>query len=638
MKKETKYNKIEVLKGLEAIRKKTSMYLGNTENGDALFHSFIEILDNCIDEYIAGACNKISIILYKDGSCSIEDNGRGCPCYYMEEEKEHSLVVIFSKLHAGGKFTSENYDKGTIGTHGIGSSATNATSSRFRVITRRDGKECSLAFAKGKLVEKVSESPTKKPSGTFIRFVPDKTIFKNITEFEPERIKNKLLEISYLCPNLLIVFENENNKEKITYTGGQGLNDFVRYLSGEKSLAHAPINIKGEQDKISVEISLSWNDDEEEVGRYYTNNVPNPEGGSHAIGFKSGLTRAINSYINNADLPRTLKINLSGDDIREGLIAVLNLKHPDPKYSSQTKQKLVVDDVRPIVESIVNTQISKYFEDNPKIAKEIITRCVNNYKAREASRKAKELSKKANVVASEDKFELAGKIADCQEKDPMKRELYICEGISASGALKSARDRKNQSILPLRGKVLNVEKLELKRVLDNEELFLLIQVLGCGIGKNFDISKLRYGKIIICTDRDNDGAHIYLLLLVFLFRQMPQLILNGNVYIARAPLYRVDYRNNIYYLGNDRDLKQFIKEKKISNNTLKLQRFKGLGEMNASQLEQTITNPKMRRIDKIVVENFIEVDKYFSIFMGSNVEIRKNYIMDNSHLGKNLDV
>lgn len=635
MVKEKGYDDIELMKGLEAVRKLPSLYLGDVGNGDALHHSLWEIVSNSIDEFMNGFCNKISVSIFKDGSASVLDNGRGIPVAYNKEEKKSSLELALSSLHSSGKFGKENY-KYSSGLHGVGASCVNGVSDRFKVIVWRNGKEYSMSFERGKRVEDLTEKSIKgNKTGTFIRFAPDITIFKNITTFDPEKIRTKLKEVSFLCSGLEIEFCVEANNTKEVFPGETNISDFVKYLA-EGNLMAEPILINGEKDKVKVDVSLQWKESfSEEVCKCYTNNIPNTDGGTHLVAFRNALTRTINTYIEQSDLPKTYKISLSGDNIRDSLVSVISIWHPDAKFSSQTKDKLVSDDVRGVVESIVSQKLFEYLEKNPVIAKKIVGRAIDAHKAAEAAKKAREAIRKTTM--NDGVGVLPGKLADCSSKNPDECELFICEGASAGGSLKMARDRNIQAILPLRGKILNVEKADYQKLIKSEELINIITVLGVGIGRQLEIEKLRYGKIIFATDADVDGLHLITLLLTFFFRQMPQLILNGNIYISQPPLYRVDYRNNAYYIKNEEILNNFIAEKRTTKNSVKIQRFKGLGEMPVDSLWETVVNPETRTLLQVRIDNPLEADKTFSILMGDDVEPRKEFIISNSKSAK-LDV
>lgn len=890
MVKNNKEYKITSLSNCEAVRKVPGMYIGNTSDGTGYFHLFTEVLDNSIDEYFAGFCNKIKVILHKDCSISVDDNGRGIPVYYDTSKNMTALELALVNLHAGGKFDKDNY-KISSGLHGVGISVVNYLSNRFKVIVYRNGKEYSMTLQKGVKVKDFEEKKSKrKENGTFIRFIPDTEIFDGIITFDTKKIKERLKNLSFLCLGLEFEFINENTNEKIIFSGDEGLSGFVKELSKEP-LLDTPISFSQEVDDVNVDVSFQWfnSSNEEEISYYFTNNIKNDDGGTHSAGFRSGLTRTLNTFISNSDLPKTLKINLSGSDIHEGLVSIVSIRHPDAKYSSQTKNRLVSEDARSIVDGVVSDEFMKFLENNSILSKKIVTRCVNNYKAREAAKKAREAVRK-NVLNTSIGV-LPGKLADCSCKDPKSTELFIVEGASAGGcwisstklntcdgrnlsfkqlleeqnngiqnycytidngdikiapiknvrktksntkvikiildngckeictpnhklmlsngkyveaknslnkslmplyirlssvekdflkgyemfwassrnkwefthvladnfnienrlynkeknqqrdfnklnnivkieknehikfmkeiydkygsidnydkessknllkkkifvdrffegdeermmdaiihynhkvvkiieleekmdvydlevpgthnfalssgifvhnSAKMGRNREYQAILPLRGKVLNVEKSEFQKMVKNEELTNLISAIGVGFGKSFDINKLRYNKIIIFTDSDVDGSHIRTLLLTFFYRQMPQLIKDGNIYIARPPLFRVSYRNKSKYLRDDRELKEFIRTNKINRESkgFKVQRFKGLGEMNPEDLWKTSMDPNTREVSQVIIEDVLEAEKVFMTLMGTQVDVRKDFIIKNYNLA-DLDI
>lgn len=787
--------KIQVLKGPEQVRENSGMYIGDVDNGPN--HLFYEIFDNSVDEALNGFADKIKVCIHKDFSISVEDNGRGIPVSYMKDQKKTELEIVFTTLHAGGKFGTDNKNyKYSGGLHGVGSAVTNFLSKRLRVIVWKDGKEYTMAFEDGLKIEEFSSKPIKsKKTGTFVRFVPSPEVFEKVIKFNSEEIETKIRDVSYLCRGLEIEFADETKNIKKVFSGSNDISKFVIDLS-PRELISEPITFTDKKDNILVDISLQWNNGEEEISKYYTNNIPNSDGGSHMIGFKSALTRTINNYINSSDLPKTMKVALSGDDIREGLISIISIKMESPKFSSQTKEKLVSDDARAAVEGVVSQNMMRYLEQNPAVAKKIVTQCINAHKAREAAKKAREATRKS--VLKDGCVLLPGKLADCSSKNPAECELFIVEGNSAGGcfsgntevslatggtisfkklvedwdnkkksysclsinengnvcvqsiinpritkfdaeviqltfengkkvictpdhrflvnknkmeyeradklfnryvvgrfdynkynlkdtsgckvigvkilkkrmdvydievpntnnflldcgvfahnSIKQGRDRRFQAVLPLRGKVLNVEKSEFQKVMANEELKNIITALGVGVGKAFNIDKLRYDKVVLAADADVDGAHIRTLLLTFFFRHMPQLIMNGNLYIACPPLYKITHRGRKYYVKDDNDLRSFIKEYNVQTERdkngnlrykgIRLQRFKGLGEMMPEQLWETTMDPELRKLLQVKIDDLVEADKLFNLLMGNQVEPRKQYIYENALDAINID-
>lgn len=610
------------------------MYLGNTDDGTAYHHVLMEVLDNSIDEHMEGCCDRIVVTIHKDGSASVEDNGRGVPLDWMPSEKKSSFEVAFTTLHAGGKFDKEAY-KYAGGLHGVGVSAVNAVSTWMDATVRRDGKECHLHFERGKKIGDLGEKRSReKRTGTLVRFLPDDSIFKNVTEFSFDRIATRLKELSHLCHGLTIELIDERTGENRRFDGLEGIRGLVRDLA-TGTLVGDPVSFSDKDGDIVVDVAFQWTSDDKETWRCYTNNIPNTDGGTHLIGFRAALTRTLNAYISMADIPKTLKKSLSGDDVREGLVSVISIRHPDAKFSSQTKEKLVSEDARTAVDSIFSELFARYLEEHPAEAKLIVQRCVLASQAREAAKRARELTKRKSDLG--DSFSLPGKLADCQERDPALCELFVVEGDSAGGSAKQGRDRRNQAILPLRGKVLNVEKCEWKKLLANEELTTLVTAMGTSIGRNFDIGGLRYHKIIIMTDSDVDGSHIRTLLLTFFFRQMPQLIMGGHIHIAQPPLYRVAYRGHQYYLKDDRALAVFKKERRIVDGSFNKQRFKGLGEMNPEQLWDTTMDPSKRSLLQVRVDNLLEADRLFGLLMGEQVDPRRRFIEEKALFAK-LDI
>jgi len=635
---------IKVLKGVDAVRMRTGMYLGNCQNGEGLTHCIIEIIDNALDEHMAGFCNHIKVILYKDGSASVEDNGRGVPLDWMPSEKKSSFEVAFTVLHAGGKFDKELY-KSSTGLHGVGCSVVNFVAEWLEATVWRDNKECHLRFERGKKVGDLLEKKNREKgkTGTLVHFLPDCTIFHNIMDFSFETIANHLNVLSHLCRGLEIDLIDERIQEHRHFDGLDGIAGLLRKATTQ-SLMGEPIFFSSEESEIKVDIALQWTKDEKEIWRCYTNNVSNSDGGTHLIGFRSALTRTLNSYIMDADIPKSLKKSLSGDDVREGLVSIISITHPDPCFSSQTKEKLVSENARTAVDSAFSKMFLSYLEQHPAEAKAIVQRCVLASQAREAARKARELTKRKSDLG--DSFSLPGKLSDCQERDPALCEIFLVEGDSAGGSARQGRNREFQAILPLRGKVLNVERCEWKKMIANEELSTIVTALGTGIGKHFSTEGLRYHKIICMSDGDVDGSHIRTLLLTFFFRQMPQLILDGHIYIAQPPLYKVVYSGHSYYLKDDKALALFKKEHKLkeksektddTRRTFTKQRFKGLGEMNPEQLWDTTMNPEMRTLLKVEIHNLLEADMWFGLLMGEQVEPRRRFIEEQA-LHARLDV
>ena len=605
---------IQVLKGLEGVRKRPAMYIGSTGK-EGLHHLLWEVIDNSVDEALAGFCNKIKVIIHKDNSASVIDNGRGIPVDVHKETGKTALETVMTMLHAGGKFEHKAYAI-SGGLHGVGVSVVNALSKKLVAKVKRDGKIWQQEYERGRAITKVKVIGNTDETGTEIRFWPDPEIFKTL-KFDAEVIKTKLQELSFLNPGLEIIFKDERSGEKVKFIAKGGLIDFIEWINKERKPLHKPIYFKDQKNGIIAEIALQYHEGYVENILSFVNTINTVEGGTHVSGFKTALTKVLNDY---AERQRLSKLKFVGEDVREGLTAIINLKIPDPQFEGQTKTKLGNSEVKGIVESIVTSKLSQFLEENPSITKKIIVKVSQAAKAREAAKKAKELVRRKTALYVGN---LPGKLADCSTNKTDIAELFIVEGDSAGGSAKQARDKEFQAILPLRGKILNVEKASHHKVFANEEISALIRAIGTGVGDSFDINKLRYGKIIIMTDADVDGQHIKTLLLTFFFRYMPELIENGHIYIAVAPLYRVRKGNKDYYVYSEEELKEIVK--KLGK--VEVTRFKGLGEMSPEQLWQTTMKPETRRLKQVTIEDAVEADKIFSILMGEKVEPRKQFII-----------
>ncbi len=625
--------KILVLKGLEGVRKRPSMYIGDTSTR-GLHHILYEVVDNSVDECLAGFCTKIDVIIHDDESITILDNGRGIPIDKHPVQKRPALEVVMTTLHAGGKFDKQTY-KVSGGLHGVGVSVTNALSKNCCVKVYRDGKIYQQEYEKGipiydmKIVGKV-----KKQTGTETTFQPDPEIFKKTT-FDFDTLGQRLMELAYLNKGLKIHLKDERaNREEIYHAKG-GLKEFVAYLDSSRSPIHKkPITIEKDRDSVNVDIAFQYNDSYQENIFSFVNNIPTIEGGTHLVGFKGALTRTINYYAQKNKLIKNDMTALSGEDVREGLTAVISIKVPDPQFEGQTKTKLGNSEVRGTVESVVGEDYSEFLEQNPSIAKKILQKGVNAAKSREAARKARELTRRKSSLEAGG---LPGKLADCSIKNPDHCEIYLVEGDSAGGSAKQGRDRQFQAILPLRGKILNVEKTSLEKILNNEEIKTIITALGTGIGaEDFDISKLRYGKVIIMTDADIDGSHIRTLILTFFFRYMRELIEKGHIFIAQPPLYKLKKNKQELYAFNDEERDRLVSQ--LGRNGISIQRYKGLGEMNPGQLWKTTMDPEKRTVLKVTIDDAVEADHIFSVLMGDKVEPRRAFIEKNAKYVQNLDV
>ncbi len=631
-------DQIQILEGLEAVRKRPGMYIGSTsERG--LHHLVYEIVDNSVDEALAGFCTHIEVFINKDNSITVIDDGRGIPIGIQKKTGIPAVEVVFTILHAGGKFGGGGY-KVSGGLHGVGASVVNALSNWLEVEVTRDGKVYKQRYERGKVMYKlkeIGEAPADK-SGTKVTFLPDDTIFEQ-TVYDFDTLRNRLREIAFLTKGLRITLtdlrEEPAKVRSFHYEGG--IKEFVQYLNRHKTpLYEKVIYCEGMKNDVMVEVALQHNDSYNESTYSFVNNIVTPDGGTHLTGFKAAITKVFNDYARKNGILKDKDDNLSGDDLREGLTAVISVKIGNPQFEGQTKQKLGNSEARPAVEGIVTEQITYFLEQNPDVAKIIVNKATLAQRARIAARKARDVARKANLG---DNMALPGKLADCSDKDPKNCEIYIVEGDSAGGSAKTARSRATQAILPLRGKILNVEKARIDRILGNEEIKAMITAFGTGIHENFDISKLRYNKIIIMTDADVDGAHIATLLLTFFYRFMPDLIRKGHVYLAQPPLYKLEKNKKIWYAYSDDELNRILNEVGRDQNN-KIQRYKGLGEMNPEQLWETTMDPERRILLKVAIDDDdeSEIDMTFNVLMGDKVEPRREFIEKNAKYVKNLDI
>ena len=633
---------IQVLEGLEAVRKRPGMYIGSTDVR-GLHHLVYEIVDNSVDEALAGFCHEIDVTLNKDGSVTVQDDGRGFPVGLHPKMQRPAVEVCLTILHAGGKFGGGGY-KVSGGLHGVGASVVNALSEHFTVTVYQNGQIYQQEYSRGKYLYDLKVIGTTKRTGTTIQFWPDikseanpEGIFEEGATFEYETLRNRLREMAFLNKGIRIVFRDdrpEEPKEKdFCYEGG--LKEFVKFLNKHKNvLFPEPIYTEGLKDGILVEMAMQYNDSYAENVYSFANNIATPDGGTHLTGFNTALTRAINDYAFKYKLLKENEPKLKGEDVRESLTAIISIKMEDPQFESQTKSKLGSGQVRGVVDSLVSEELTTYLEENPGIAKAIVGRCVDAQRAREAARKAREATRRKTVLES---ASLPGKLADCSERDPAKCEIFMVEGDSAGGSAKGGRDSKTQAILPLRGKILNVEKVRLDRALENQEIRAMITAFGCGFGDQFDESKLRYHRIVCMTDADVDGAHIRILLLTFFYRFMRPLVEKGYVYAAMPPLYKVTKGKTSRYVYDDDELNRLLDE--IGRDPKPdIQRYKGLGEMSAQQLWDTTMNPETRMMMQITPDDAMEADQLFTLLMGDQVEPRKLFIQENSDLVKDLDV
>ena len=631
-------DEIQILEGLEAVRKRPGMYIGSTSSR-GLHHLVYEIVDNAVDEALAGFCDTIFVSINKDNSITVVDNGRGIPVGINHKAGLPAVEVVFTILHAGGKFGGGGY-KVSGGLHGVGASVVNALSNWLEVEIYNEGKIYRQRYERGKTIYKlkvVGECDPEK-TGTKVTFLPDDTIFEE-TVFEYDILKQRFREMAFLTAGLKIVLRDEREKEAVekTFHYEGGIKEFVAYLNKSKTpLYEDIIYCEGNVNNVEVEVAMQHNDSYSDNTYGFVNNITTPEGGTHIVGFRNALTKTFNDYARKNKLLKDSEPNLSGEDIREGLTAIISVKIEDPQFEGQTKQKLGNSEARGAVDNVVSKQLEIYLEQNPTIAKMTVEKSVMAQRAREAARKARDLTRRKSALEG---MSLPGKLADCSDKDPKNCEIYIVEGDSAGGSAKTARDRATQAILPLRGKILNVEKARLDKIYSNAEIKAMITAFGTGIHDDFDISKLRYHKIIIMTDADVDGAHISTLLLTFLYRFMPDLIKEGYVYLAQPPLYKLEKNKKVWYAYSDEELDSILQEVGRDGNN-KIQRYKGLGEMDAEQLWETTMDPEHRILLRVTMdeETTSELDLTFTTLMGDKVEPRREFIEENAKYVKNLDV
>ena len=629
---------IKVLKGLEAVKKRPGMYIGDTDDGTGLHHMVFEVLDNSIDEGLAGFCNQIDVVVGKDGSVSVADNGRGIPVD-KHEEGASAAEVIMTVLHAGGKFDENSY-KVSGGLHGVGVSVVNALSSKLILEIERQGSKYRQEYADGFPQTKLEIVEKSDKTGTKVTFIPSKKIFSH-TKFDVDILIKRIRELSFLNQGIGISVLDERTGKSHDFKSEGGLNEFVKHLTGKKETVGAPFYAQANMKGIGVEVAVQWTNTYRENVQCFTNNIPQADGGTHLAGFRGGLTRVIKNFIKKEDLMRKKEVEITGEDVREGMVAIISLKMPDPKFSSQTKDKLVSSEARPAVEGLLNDYFMDFLLANKQQAKEILGKVLEAAYAREAARKAKEMTRRKGLL---DIGGLPGKLADCQEKDPSLSELFLVEGDSAGGSAKQGRDRSFQAILPLKGKIINVQKARLDKVLSSNEIGTLITALGTGIGVDeFSVEKLRYHRVIIMTDADVDGSHIRTLLLTFFYNQMYDLLEKGHIYLALPPLFKIKKGSKTHYAKDedekDEILKTLREESSEGARSPEIQRYKGLGEMNPEQLWETTFDPTNRRLVQITLDDAREmVDDIFETLMGDQVQPRRQFIDENALRAENVDI
>ena len=625
-------SQIQVLEGLEAVRKRPGMYIGST-SGKGLHHLVWEAVDNSIDEALAGYCTQIEVIIHADNSITVNDNGRGIPVGLNTKLQKSTLEVVMTVLHAGGKFGGEGY-KVSGGLHGVGISVVNALSEHVKVQVKRDGHIYQQEYKRGAAQYDIKVIGDTDETGTTVTFRPDREIFTETVEFEYEVLQTRIRELAFLNKGIRLLLKDERNDQEEEFHYEGGIIEFVKYLSRHREVIHEePIYVEGNRDNIHVEVSLQYNASYSEYIYSFANNINTHEGGTHESGFKSALTRIVNDYARKNNLLKENDANFTGDDVREGLTAIISVKIPEPQFEGQTKTKLGNSEVRGIVESLFSEKLQDFLGENPSVSKKIIEKGLQAARAREAARKARELTRRKSVL---EVGSLPGKLADCSSKDASLSELYIVEGDSAGGSAKQGRDRHFQAILPLRGKILNVEKARLDRILGNAEIRAMITALGAGIGDDFDIEKARYHKVIIMTDADVDGAHIRTLLLTFFYRYLREVVEAGFIYIAQPPLFKIERGKTVRYALTEQEreviLAEFGEGAKIN-----IQRYKGLGEMDAIQLWETTMDPESRAMLQVTIKDAMEADRIFDTLMGDHVEPRREFIEENAKYVNNLD-
>jgi DNA gyrase subunit B len=626
---------IQVLEGLEAVRRRPGMYVGGTDI-KALHHLIYEVVDNSIDEALAGVCDRIEIVIHEDSSVTVADNGRGIPVDIHPQTKKSALEVVMTILHAGGKFGGGGY-KVSGGLHGVGVSAVNALSEWCEVEVMRDGKVYRQRYQRGYPtgpVEAVGKVPAHE-TGTRTTFRHDPEIFKGDFDFRFDTLVQRFREMAFVTRGVTIYFLDERSDREMTFHFEGGITSFVRYLNRNREVLHPVVHMEKEIDNITIDAAIQFTDAYAESVYAFANTINTIDGGTHLTGLRAALTRTINDYARRAGLLKESDPNFTGDDTREGLTAIVSVKHPDPQFESQTKVKLMNPEVQTLTQQVVNEAFGTFLEEHPSEAKAIVQKCLTSARARDAARKARDLVIRKSALES---LTLPGKLADCSERDPQKTELYIVEGDSAGGSAKQGRDRHFQAILPLRGKILNTERARLDKILASNEVKALISALGTGIGENFDLSGLRYGRIIIMTDADVDGSHIRTLLLTFFFRYMQTLIEEGHLYIAQPPLYRLAYKNQVRYVYNEGERERALKELGVSADKVSLSRYKGLGEMNPQQLWETTMDPDNRTLLLVTIEDAAEADRTFDMLMGSAVPPRRRFIQTHAREVRNLDI